>query len=252
LATLDHSSLQEQLLMLRQQVVGATAQLNNVLAREGGTEVRIPDSLESALPDWDPGQLREALRQAHPELIAAQLRTEATRWGIEVARLRRRPDLTFGAGWMVMKAHPADTEPGAGEDSWTLGVTATLPIWHRKYDAMQAEAAHEHQAAHATETAVQTRLDAQLQVLWGEALATQETIRLYEQSILPQARQVLEANQLALVNNAVTFERVIRDHRTVLTLERSYHKAIGQLATTLARIRQTVGSDLPTTTSPAD
>jgi outer membrane protein, heavy metal efflux system len=80
--------------------------------------------------------------------------------------------------------------------------------------------------------------------LWEQALASHRTVELYEKSILPQARQTLEADQKSLVNDIVTFDRVVRDYRTLLNLELGYHKALGQLATTLARIRQAVGTDL--------
>jgi outer membrane protein TolC len=80
--------------------------------------------------------------------------------------------------------------------------------------------------------------------LWEQAVASQQTVRLYEQAILPQARQTLEADQKSLINNTVTFDRVIRDYRTLLGLELGYHRALGQLATALARIRQAVGVDL--------
>ena len=36
----------------------------------------------------------------------------------------------------------------------TLGVTASVPIWHRKYDAMTSEASREHLAARAGEEEV--------------------------------------------------------------------------------------------------
>ena len=141
--------------------------------------------------------------------------------------------------------------PGAGADSWTLGFSTNLPINHRKYDAILNEASREHFAAHASEDEVALRLDASLRDLWAQADAAQRTIELYEKTILPQARQTFEADQKSLVNNAVTFDRVIRDYRTLLNLELGYHKALGQHATTLARIRQTVGVDLLATPQPS-
>ena len=42
----------------------------------------------------------------------------------------------------------------------------------------------------------------------------------------------------------------MRDYRTLLNLELGYHRALGNLATTLARIRQTVGVDLLETPQP--
>ncbi|MFO0903738.1 MAG: hypothetical protein U0939_12100, partial [Pirellulales bacterium] len=162
---------------------------------------------------------------------------------IEVARLKRRPDLTFGVGWIVMDA-PGATMPDAGRDSLTLGVSGNIPISHRKYDAMVSEASREHYAAHASEDEIAFRLDALLRDLWEQARASQKTVELYETSILPQARQTFEADQKSLINNTVTFDRVIRDYRTLLNLEMGYHRALGQLATTLARIRQAAGVDL--------
>ena len=243
MATLELSSLQEQLLTYRQELASTAAELNRLVGRDSGVPISPPTAIEAELPSWNHDLLRSVAMSAQPELNAARLRTAATRWGIEVARLRQRPDVTISGGWMAMDATGA-MMLGAGADSWTLGVSTNLPICHQKYDAMIAEASREHLAAHASEDEVALRLDAALRDLWAQAEAAEHTIELYENTILPQARQTFEANQKSLVNNAVTFDRVIRDYRTLLTLELGYHKALGQLATTLARIRQIVGVDL--------
>lgn len=242
MATLELSSIQEQLLGYRQQVVASKAELNRLIGRDITIPIASPAAIDAELPPWDYELLRQTARQMQPELNAARLQSAATRWGIEVARLKRRPDLTFGVGWVAMDA-PGDTAPGAGRDSVTLGVTASVPIWHRKYDAMTSEASREHMAARAGEEEVALRLDAMLRDLWEMAVASQRTVELYEDSILPQARQTFEADQKSLINNAVTFDRVVRDYRTLLNLQLGYHRALGQLATTLAQIRQAVGVD---------
>jgi outer membrane protein TolC len=246
MATLELSSIQEQLLNYEQQIAATTAELNRLAGRDAGTPIELPANIDVEFPQWDHELLRQIALQNQPELNAARLRTAATRWGIEVAQLKRRPDLSFGVGWMVMDA-PGATMADAGRDSLTLGVSGNLPIWHRKYDAMVSEAAGEHLAAHASEDELTLRLDALLQDLWEQARASQQTVELYETSILPQARQTFEADQKSLINNSVTFDRVIRDYRTLLNLELGYHKALGQLATALARIRQAVGTDLSAT-----
>ncbi|MGV3484656.1 MAG: TolC family protein [Planctomycetaceae bacterium] len=243
LATLELSALEEQLIGYRQQIVATTAELNRLAGRDSQTPIAPPTWIEPRLPDWDYEMLRQLALASQPELNAARLRTAASCWGVEVARLKRRSDFTLGAGWMIMDA-PGSTMPEAGRDSFTLGVTATAPVWHRKYDAISAEASHQHAAAHASEDEVAQRIEALLADLWEQARASQQTLELYEQSILPQARQTFEADQQSLVNNAVAFDRVVRDYRTLLSLELGYHRALGQLATTLARIQQTVGVDM--------
>jgi outer membrane protein TolC len=249
LATLELSSLQEQLLSYRQQSAASTAELNRLVGRDASTPVEPPAILDADLPDWNHDMLRQVAFERQPELNAARLQTAATRWGIEVARLRRRPDLSFGVGWVIMDA-PGATEPEAGRDSVTLAASASIPLWHRKYDAMTSEASREHYAAHASEDEITVRLDALLLDLWEQARASQQTVELYENTIIPQARQTFEADQASLINNTVTFDRVIRDYRTLLTLELGYHRALGQLATSIARIRQAVGDDLLETPQP--
>ena len=243
MGTLELSSLQEQLLTYRQELESTAAELNRLAGRDARVPIWPPRTIEVEMPSWDHDLLRILAFSAQPELNAARLRTSATRWGVEVARLKRRPDVSISGGWMAMDA-PGAMMPGAGADSWTLGFSTNLPICHNKYDAILAEASREHMAAHASEDEVALELDSRLRDLWAQAQAAQRTIELYEKSILPQARQTFEADQKSLVNNAVPFDRVVRDYRTLLTLQLGYHKALGQLATTLARIRQTVGVDL--------
>jgi outer membrane protein TolC len=243
MATLELSSLQEQLLNYHQQVAASTAELNRLVGRDASTTIVPPPKIDAVLPDWSHEMLREVAFERQPELNAARLQTAATRWGIEVARLKRRPDLSFGVGWVVMDA-PGATEPAAGRDSVTLAASASIPLWHRKYDALVSDASREHYAAHASEDEISLRLDALLRDLWEQARASQQTVELYENTIIPQARQTFEADQASLINNTVTFDRVIRDYRTLLTLELGYHRALGQLATSIARIRQAVGDDL--------
>lgn len=243
MGALELSSLQEQLLTYHREVFATSAEINRLVGRNVAVPIAPPVALEGEIPDWNYDFLRQVAHESQPELNAARLRAAASRWGIEVARLKRRPDVTLGAGWIVMDA-PGAMMPNAGRDSFTVGVTTTVPLWKRKYDAITTEASRKHSAAHATEEETALQIDSMLYELWQKAEAGRQTLELYEQSILPQARQTFEADQQSLVNNTVTFDRVVRDYRALLTLQLGYHKALGEYATTLARIRQTVGVDL--------
>lgn len=241
---LELSSLHEQLLSYRQQVASIMAELNRLAGRDSQTQLQAPDAIDVEMPSWNHEFLRDIAQRRQPELNALRLRSTAARWGIEVARLKRRPDLTFAANWMIMDA-PNAVAPNAGQDSVALGVTANIPVWYGKYNAMRCEAVQEYIAASASEEEGALRLDALLRDLWEQARANHEAVLLFETTILPQARQTYEANQASLINNAVPYDRVVRDFRTLLSLQLSYHRALGRRATSLARIRQAIGDDLP-------
>ena len=251
LGSLEYSRIEEQILMFRQQMESAQAELNRTIGRDAETPIAIPEQLNVVLPDWTHAQLRQQAWSMQPAIAAAQLRTHATRWGIEVARLQRRPDVSLSATWFAIDDNrPTPNLVDVGRDAWSVGAQVSIPLWHRQYDALESEATWRHYASHASVEDEMRRYDALLRDLWKRAQTAQQTATLYQETILPQAVLTLESDRESYaVTGQVEFDRVIRDFRNVLTLEIGYHQAIGAMATALARIQQATGSYEPTTAS---
>ncbi len=242
LATLELSNLQEQLITLRREVVAASAELNVLVGRQATCPVAPVHTLDAELPDWDTSLLLHVAMNSQPDLAAARLRTAAARYGIDIARLKRRPDFTFSGGWVPMDA-PGSVMPGDGADVATIGVSTNLPVRRVKYEAMHAEAARQHAAARSSEDEIRLRLEAVVVDVWSQATAARQIVDLYDRTILPQARQTYAADLEALQNGTVDFDRVVRDYRALLTMELGRHRAAGDLAVALARVQQAVGAD---------
>jgi outer membrane protein TolC len=245
LGTLEYSKLEEQVVTLKQQLASTKASLNRVVGRDASTEIAVPAELQVKLPDWSHESLREQAWENQPAIAAALTRTEATRWGMEIARLKRRPDISLSASWYATDNNrPPSSAVDVGDDAWAIGAQLSIPLWRQKYDAQQREADWLHAASHASVEELMHEYDARLRDLWEQAKAAQETASLYKSTILPQAKQTLDVDQQSYSNGVVEFDRLIRDFRTVLTLELGYHRAVGQLATALARIRQATADEL--------
>lgn len=243
--TLEYSKLEEQLVTLRQQQVSTVAEINRLLGRGADVSITPPVELKIALPAWNHQMMRQMAVEHQPDIRAARIRTQATRWGLEVARLKRRPDFSVNASWFASDSNrPPSTVVDVGDDAWSVGAAVSIPLWDRKYDAIEREASWKHSASHASVDEAVQRYDSILRDLWEQAKAADETATLYTETILPQAKDTLEADQQSYVNGTVDFDRVIRDVRNLLTLELGYHRARGQLATALARIEQSVGLPL--------
>lgn len=236
--------IEEQLLTTRQQIRSTVAELNRLSGRSADAPVSIPNSLPTDLPDWSYEELRQIAWTRQPAISAAQLRTHATRWGIEVAELKRRPDVSLGVSWFAIDDNrPSTSVVDVGQDAWSIGAQVSLPLWHSKYDAISDAATWKHFASHASVDDLRLRYDALIRDLWEQARAAHETSTLYRDTLIPQARQTLVTDQQALANGVVDLERVIQDVRTVLTLELGYDRALGQLATAIARIHQATGGE---------
>lgn len=246
LGTVELSKLEERLLTYRRQRRAVEAEINRLAARPADTPVPSPQEIEVGMPEGDAAALHQLAVSLQPEFEAARLRTQATRWGIEVARLRRRPEITLSASYFATDDNrPSSTVVEVGEDPWALGMQVSLPIWHEKYNAMRSEAGWEHLASHDSVEELYLRYDALIAEQLAEAQRAADTAILYETTILPQARQTLAADQEAYANGTVEFDRVIRDYRSLLTLQLGYHTSIGELAIANARLEEAVGAPVP-------
>jgi len=240
--TLEYSKVEEQIVTLGQQLASTKARLNRLIGRDAETPIVVPQQLDAFLPEIDQALLRSMAWSHQPDIEAARIRRQASRWGVEVARLSRRPDVTLNASWFAIDDNrPTPNIVDVGQDAWSIGAMMTLPVRREKYDAIEQEALWKHAATTSSVEEIQQEYDALLVDLWEQARAANETARLYRDTILPEAKRVLEADQEAYSNGNVEFDRVVRDFRNVITLELGYHRSLGQIATAMARIWQATG-----------
>ena len=252
LGTLELTKLEERLLTYAKLRIAIQAEVNRLVARDADIPVTVVENLQIKLPSLNSQAVYQSALESQPEIQAAQLRTQATRWGIEVAHLSRRPELTVSAKYFFTDNNrPASTVVDVGEDPWSLGAQVSIPLWKEKYDALEDEATWNHLASTNSETEILDRYDARITELLAEAKRAEETADLYKNTILPQAQQTLRADQESYSRGAVEFDRVIRDYRNLLTLELGYHQAVGELAISLTRLSQVIGQDLSMNNSPA-
>jgi outer membrane protein TolC len=241
LGTLELSRTEEERLMLQQQLASRKAMLNQLLNRPSDVPVPTPATIENIPMVHSLDELRALAFRRQPEIIASRLQTEATAWGVRVARLERIPEVSLSYEHMFMKPNPGVESA----DPWRVGVEMNVPLWRRKYRAMEREAYQENLAARQSVEEAIRQYDSSVMDLLEQARAAERTAGLYRNTIIPQARQALEVDQRAYGQGTVTFERVIGDARNLLSAEAAYYRSIVDRAIAVARIQQAVGGQLP-------
>jgi outer membrane protein TolC len=207
--------------------------------------VETPTELQVDYEPWSFEGLRQLALERQPEIAAAQLNAHATTWGIEVAALRRRPDVAFSFGWQFIDDNrPPSNVVNVGQDAWSLGSTVTVPLWHEKNSAIHDEAVRRHYASHAATEELVNRYEQRLLELLAEAASAAETASLYKDTMLGQADQTLQTDRSSYSQGRVEFDRVIDDARALLNLQVDYHRALGRLAETIAQLELAVASSL--------
>ena len=142
--------------------------------------------------------------------------------------------------WYFLKAFKRhDTSELSG------GISISLPwLNEKKYRAGEREA-----FAHVT--AAQDALESAQYEALGKLrnqLQKTETLHhhadLYENSLIPGARQNVSANQSDYESNKATFENVISSQRNLWEIEATYHQHLTDYQIALAELESLVGSNL--------
>lgn len=244
LATLELAKVQEQVFELHARRGAMQAQFNRTLFRPAETPIVSPRNLEAPSANWSHAELRDFAWNYQPLVAAAEIRAQATRWGVEVARLQDRPNFTASAGWYSIDDNrPASPIVNVGQDAWSVGVGVTIPLWRQRYLAARREATSRHFASHADADAVRTQVDAAIGTWLAAARSAERKVALYREAILPQTEQLLAADQQAFSLGVVDYERVLADVRAVLTAQVAAQRALGAYAEAVVSLSETIGGD---------
>jgi outer membrane protein TolC len=240
-AELELSNIEENLIRLRQQLDSGQARLARQLHVAPQTKLRALDRLT---PEDVPRDLDALQRRAvadRPELHAQLAMLERDRQMAEVAQLEYLPNFTFRAGWGEMTTDKALAPTADGIDNVTVGMGVNVPMYRKRLNAgvRQAEA-----NAVATAREYDSLRDATLEQvldLFAQAQSQQELLTLFEEDILPKARQTLEVSTPAYNVGQIDFLTLLDNFRQLLRYEVSYRRLEASLHQTLAELERVVG-----------
>ncbi|MBT7918739.1 MAG: TolC family protein [Planctomycetaceae bacterium] len=246
LGTLELTKLEERLTRLQQQRTSQIATLNQLLNRPIDSKIVSPEKIVESLPAQSQEALVKIALQSQPDIQAARLRNQAKKWGVTVAQLRRRPDVTVMASYFITDDNRAPNPSlKVGEDPWFFGLQVSIPIWDKKYNALEEEAKYAYDASTLSIETLTDRTSTVIVQLLAEIGRADETAILYTDTIIPQAQQTLETDQSAYANGEVGFDRLIRDFRSLLMLQLGYHQAIADRAIAVAELQRVIGESTP-------
>jgi outer membrane protein TolC len=232
-ATVERDMLKERLTMLVQKRTAAAATINSLLNRSG--DRIFPRVVWSdVLPSIPPlSVLTEELAVQAPELRAAQedrLKTEAE---LELAHREYLPDLAFMGAY---------TNKNGLFPEWELGMRMKLPLYFwRRQRAGVAEASYAREAAEHTQRNVRVSLEGRLRELYSMAEAAQRLIRLYTDSLIPQATLTLQSARASYAVGKVDFLTALNAFTAVLEYRMRYAEEVGNLSQARAEIGPLVG-----------
>ncbi len=239
-------NLDARLIDLAQQRQSAAAELNELLSRPTDAPVPVPAQIDAStaltqqqLPEQLDKLLTEAATQ-HPRLAAARAMVAQYRTQLRLARLERFPDLTTGVSYAAVD--DMGISPVAnGKDQWWVTLGINIPLWQPKLAAAEHEALAgvgegltELQAAH-------NQIARAVRDAVARVLAQAQLVDLFEQRIVPQARQTLDLSITAYTAGSADFVLLLDNWRQLLDLELMQQGNVTQLQIARAQLLEALG-----------
>lgn len=143
-----------------------------------------PDSVSPAVPAPAETDALAAAAAASPELRALDVGVERARAALALAKAQFTPDVTLQAGY---------SNRGGLPPMWQVGASVNLPIRRRRLAAGVAEAEAALRAAEARRASARQLLETRTRDRLARAAANAEIVRLYAESLAPQAQASVDS-----------------------------------------------------------
>ena len=237
----------------------AGAALNQLLDYPPGRELLTTQPISPQTFDADVDQLIALAAKHSPELAVLTHRAERDREAIELARLAHWPDATIGFEWTYTKPRdpfipPINPDTGVrppysdksdkGDDNWALMLRFNLPIWLDRIEAAKREARQRLQTTQREKQAALNMIAFRVYDAWVKVQTQEDTIRLLESTLIPQARQTYDVSLTAYQAGKADFLTVIDNWRRLLDFELMLHREVADLETAFSELQREVGLQL--------
>jgi outer membrane protein TolC len=232
--------LDEHLIELDEERDTARATLNALMGRRPDEELEIAGNY-AAPRDLPPIEELERLAILNrPELAGLRTQIAKSKSGGQAARLAMKPDFTAALGYMVMPAG------SASRNAYMAEMTMNLPWLNRNLHDSQAK-----QADAVTDVA-QADLQARSAAVFLEVrqaqiatLAAEKRVKVYRDTLLPQAEAAFKASTAAYQNNRAEFLTLIDSQNLLLDVQTAYYKASSATDAGVADLERAIGAQLP-------
>lgn len=236
--------LSEQLIELEEKRETARAQLNALMGRPPEKAIEIAGSyaVPATLPAIE--ELERTAIEHRPELTALRAQIAKSRDEGKLTRLAMKPDFTVGLGYMLMPAG------SSSRNAYMAEVSMNLPWFNRERhdgEAKQADAATEVSQADLDARAATVFLEIrQAQI---DVLAAEKRVKLYRDTLLPEAEASFKASTAAYQNNRAEFMSLIDAQNLLLEIQTAYYKASAATDAGMAQLERAIGAPIMKTTN---
>ena len=234
-AQTELSILELQLQRVQQERATREGELNALLARPNTSPVGRPDDLHLTPFSLTLDALVAASTEHAPMLRRDQILIDRSQLAVDAARREYKPDFGVAGGYFYMGSMPAMYE---------FRFDVKVPLQRARRAAAVAEQLSTVEQARSTYDSTRLGLQGRIQETFQMASTSVRLARLYQDTVLPQARLALESSMASYQTGAVDFLSVLTNFGTVLEYEMTYFDELAAYHAAVSRLEEMTGTPL--------
>lgn len=184
------------------------------------------------------------------EIVAAENQEKMAKTRLKLAGFENKPDFTIGFSQSFTGSRPdvnGANIVGEGTDPVGVFVQMNLPVWQKKNRSRIREADEKKLEAQAMIEAERTRARAKLTELWFGLANRQRLVKIYEKTILPQARAAFKTSGSVFLQSPEKFSDYLEAANTFYSLQLATLRAETDLFISAAELEKFAGMPLELT-----
>jgi len=235
-AQTELSILETRLVNLAREREAREAEINSLLNRPPGSPLARPAEVQPKDTILALEELYAAARENSPMLRRDQKMIERTELALNLARKDYYPDYVLSGGYF--------NQAGMA-DMWQFRVDFKLPAYFwRKQRAAVTERAQSLSQSRRTYESTNQALHFRIKDDYLMATTSNRLMKLYGQTVIPQASLALESSLATYETGTVDFLSVLTNYVTVVEYEMNYYEELQNYYVALSRLEEMTGLPL--------
>jgi outer membrane protein, heavy metal efflux system len=247
-AQVELSKIVNELITLEQLKETAIARVNTLLNRHPEMPLGTPEEVNITELTVSLEDLYQKAKKISPELSILKYRIERDKAARELAKKQYFPDFTFGLSYTLINDLPSSvmSSPiGEGRDSYTGTLSINIPIFQkRKYDAGIREADARLKSSEKAYNNMENMTLFGVKDFHFKVQTAERLVKLYRDSIIPQAEQSLKAAEIGYQAGQVDFLNLIDSQRVLLDFNLAYYRSVADFGISISELERVVGIEL--------
>ena len=245
LAQLELSKLIEQQIKITALRDNQAIKLNLLMDKQPNQPLLLPEQINKTLPDIEADQpLYRHAEQSRPVLKQAEQTVASAESQLKLAKRNLYPDFKLGVTYGDRQGNNPPPMGGSRSDflSLMLGVKIPLYAGQKQTKAVRQRSSELQQNRFALLDQKNTVM-AQISGATTDYRRARQQYRLFQQGIVPQARQTVESMLAGYQVDQVDFLNLVRSQITLFNYELQYWQALTEAKQALSRLAAAVGEE---------